>query len=51
MCNAGAKAAGMAKAEITLEESVNGLISVFDQATKEETSGKLMNYNREVLPW
>ncbi|KAH7364684.1 aflatoxin biosynthesis ketoreductase nor-1 [Rhexocercosporidium sp. MPI-PUGE-AT-0058] len=51
MGNAGAEAAGMAKAEITLKESVDGLMSVIDKATKEETSGNLMNYDGKVLPW
>ncbi|KAK0108493.1 hypothetical protein ONS95_003297 [Cadophora gregata] len=51
MGNSGAEAAGIEKAEITLEESINGLVSVIDKATKEETSGKLMNYDGNVLPW
>lgn len=51
MGNAGAEAAGVHQADITLEESVTGLLSVIDKATREETSGKLMNYDGSVLPW
>ncbi|KAG4434720.1 hypothetical protein IFR05_009797 [Cadophora sp. M221] len=51
MGNAGAEAAGTEKADITLEQSVTGLMSVIDKATREETSGNLMNYDGKVLPW
>lgn len=51
MGNAGAEAAGVEKADITLEQSIAGLTSVIDKATREETSGKLMNYDGNVLPW
>ncbi len=51
MGNAGAEAAGIEKADITLEQSVAGLTSVIDKASREETSGKLMNYDGNVLPW
>jgi hypothetical protein len=51
MGNAGAEAAGVHQADITLEDSINGLVSVIDKATREETSGNLMNYDGSVLPW
>lgn len=36
---------------VTLEQSVNGLITVFDKATKEEYSGKFLDQNGNVVPW
>ncbi|XMA19352.1 hypothetical protein WAI453_012143 [Rhynchosporium graminicola] len=53
MGNKGAEAAGKAEgeAEITLEESVSGLMGVIGRATREEMGGRLTNYDGKVLPW
>jgi len=51
MGNAGAKAFGFEKAEITVEESVSGLVNVIDSATRESTSGKFMVYDGTVSTW
>ncbi|CZT47208.1 related to ketoreductase [Rhynchosporium secalis] len=53
MGNKGAEAAGKAEgeAEITLEESVSGLMGVIGRATSEEMGGRLTNYDGKVLPW
>ncbi|KAL9617887.1 MAG: hypothetical protein Q9160_007375 [Pyrenula sp. 1 TL-2023] len=45
MGNAGAKMFGLEKAEITLEESVNGMGKVFDAATRETHGGKMWVYD------
>jgi len=50
MGNAGAKAFGFEKAELLLEESVNGMIKVIEDAT-EATSGRFMIYNGTESPW
>ena len=45
--------AGM-KAEdppVTIEESVEGLMSVFDRADKKEWSGRFWNQKGEEVPW
>ena len=36
---------------VKMEESVSGLMHLFDHATKEEHSGKFWNQNGEMLPW
>lgn len=36
---------------VTLEQSVTGLVAVFDKATKEEHSGKFFDQNGEIVPW
>ncbi|KAL2060172.1 hypothetical protein VTL71DRAFT_9567 [Oculimacula yallundae] len=53
MGNKGAEVAGKegGEAEITLKESVEGLMDVIAKATREEMGGKLMNFDGSVLPW
>ena len=36
---------------VTQEASVHGLMKVFDAATKAESSGKLWDYNGQLVPW
>ncbi|KAJ7614917.1 NAD(P)-binding protein [Roridomyces roridus] len=48
MGNAGAEANGMPHAPNTVEESVTGILNRVDSATKEETSGKFLNF--ETIP-
>ena len=36
---------------ITVEESVAGFLKVIDEATKENTSGKYLQWNGEVVPF
>lgn len=52
----GEKAAGYAgltpkDIPVTLEQSVNGLIALFDKADKEGYSGKFWDFNGEIVPW
>ncbi len=53
MGNKAAAHAGMSPEDVpvTLEESVNGLIAVFDKADKETYSGKFWDQNGSQLPW
>ncbi|KAJ7626905.1 hypothetical protein FB45DRAFT_749694 [Roridomyces roridus] len=46
MGNGGAKAFGMEQAPVTVEDSVNGVLSRIDGATKEKSSGKFFNFAR-----
>lgn len=50
MGNAGAAAVGMEQAPETLEQSIDGITSVLDNADK-ETSGKFMAFDGKELPW
>ena len=34
-----------------VEQSVDGLLSQMDRATKEETSGRVFSYDGEEVPW
>lgn len=45
--------AGMSPKDVpvTLEQSVRGLVAVFDKADKENYSGKFWDQNGEILPW
>ena len=36
---------------IALEDSIAGLMNVFDHATKEEYSGTFRNQKNEIVPW
>ena len=36
---------------VKLEESIKGLLGVFDKATKEDYSGKFWDQNHEQVPW
>ncbi|KAH8683069.1 hypothetical protein BGZ60DRAFT_210621 [Tricladium varicosporioides] len=51
MGDAGAANFGLEKAEITVEESVKGLVKVIQEATREKTSGKLMMLDGSVCSW
>ncbi|TVY84799.1 Norsolorinic acid ketoreductase [Lachnellula suecica] len=44
MGNAGAVKFGLEKAELTVDESVGGVVKLIDGATKQETSGRFWNY-------
>ncbi|KAJ7626956.1 hypothetical protein FB45DRAFT_795196 [Roridomyces roridus] len=46
MGNGGAKAFGMEQAPVTVEDSINGVLSRIDGATKEKSSGKFFNFAR-----
>ena len=59
--NFGASSLGMTEAPVTLAESVAGILSHIDGATRSEKSGKFWNFartsgnfwdiNESVLPW
>lgn len=51
MGNTGAQALGLEKAEIEIHVSVGGMIKVIDAATRENTSGKFMNYDGTSKPF
>jgi norsolorinic acid ketoreductase len=51
MGNAGALAHGMTEAPLTLEESLNGMVSKIDGATREIASGKLFSFDGEQPSW
>lgn len=49
--NAIATAVGMSEAELTIDQSVEGVVKQIDIATRTATSGKFINYNGETVPW
>jgi hypothetical protein len=49
--NRGADAFGVAKAAITVEDSVAGVVKVIDDSTRETHSGKLFTYEGHEVPW
>ncbi|KAK1147563.1 hypothetical protein N8T08_000905 [Aspergillus melleus] len=51
MGNRGARAKGLEVATLTVEQSVNGIIQVIEQATKSTTSGQFLGHNGEQVPW
>ncbi|KAH8435279.1 SDR family oxidoreductase [Aspergillus melleus] len=51
MGNRGARAKGLEVATLTVEQSVNGIIQVIEQATKSTTSGHFLGHNGEHVPW
>lgn len=51
MGNRGAAAMGVEQANITVDESVNGIVNVVDNATKETHGGKYLEYSGKFLPW
>jgi len=51
MGNSAAVGIGLDAAPNTLEESVNGIISVIDSSTREETSGEFMSFDKEPILW
>lgn len=38
-------------APVTIDQSVKGMLSVISEATKEEHSGKFLDFEGEVVPW
>lgn len=50
MGNAGAKAGGLESAPTTTEDSVNGIVKVIDEATREK-SDKFMTFEGKEIPW
>jgi len=51
MGNAGALANGLTEAPVTLKESIDGMISKIDNATRESTSGKFVSFDGEHINW
>ncbi|KAB2572375.1 putative sterigmatocystin biosynthesis ketoreductase stcE [Lasiodiplodia theobromae] len=51
MGNFAANHFGIAEAEITVEDSVAGILKIVDNATREKTSGKLMVWDGTECPW
>ncbi|KAI2615380.1 hypothetical protein GGR54DRAFT_632248 [Hypoxylon sp. NC1633] len=49
--NAGAVGLGLEKAELTLDESCDGMMQVFSTSTKEKHGGKMVLYNGEIGDW
>jgi len=51
MGNAGAVANGLKEAPTTVKESVDGIVSKIDNATREKTSGTFVSYDGEHVNW
>ncbi|KAH8684204.1 hypothetical protein BGZ60DRAFT_366304 [Tricladium varicosporioides] len=51
MGNQGAKSSGMEEAPVTLEDSVNGMLTKIDHATREATSGTFQSFDDTKFPW
>ncbi|KAE9381036.1 NAD(P)-binding protein [Stipitochalara longipes BDJ] len=51
MGNMGASAAGMEKAPVTLEESITGMLSKIDHATRESISGTFQSFDETNYNW
>ncbi|TVY26063.1 Norsolorinic acid ketoreductase [Lachnellula hyalina] len=51
MGNRGAHAFDINEANITTEDSVNGMIKIIDVATRDTHGGKLWEYNGSQVPW
>lgn len=51
MGNGGAQMLGLEKAEIPLDESIDGITKLIDNSTREKTSGKFMFYKGNVEAW
>ncbi|OAA48826.1 Short-chain dehydrogenase/reductase SDR [Beauveria brongniartii RCEF 3172] len=51
MGNRGARAFDLAEASISVDESVQGVVKVIDESTKETHSGKLWKWTGEEEPW
>ncbi|KAL9117322.1 MAG: hypothetical protein Q9187_006142 [Circinaria calcarea] len=49
--NRGAKAFGFEKAALTVEQSVTGMIKIFDVAKRETHGGKLWVWDGRQVPW
>ncbi len=51
MGDGAAKSLGLEKADITLQQSVDGLINVFDKSSRENSGGRFLSYNGSELEW
>ncbi|KAB8218034.1 hypothetical protein BDV33DRAFT_205815 [Aspergillus novoparasiticus] len=51
MGNRGAQCNGLEKAPMTISESVEGIVSQVEKASKETTSGRFIKHDGEQLPW
>jgi len=51
MGNAGAKAAGIPEAPVTLKDSIDGLTKQIDASTRENAGGQFLSFDGEKLPW
>ncbi|GME49574.1 Aflatoxin biosynthesis ketoreductase nor-1 protein [Neofusicoccum parvum] len=51
MGNMAANHFGITEAEITVDDSVAGIVKIIDNATREKTSGKLMVWDGSECPW
>ncbi|KAI5310716.1 hypothetical protein KEM55_003022 [Ascosphaera atra] len=51
MGNFCADAVGVEKAEISVEESVRGIVNVIDNSTRKATAGRFMTWDGRELPW
>jgi len=51
MGNGGAVANGMEEAPVTLNDSVAGMVSKIDGATREKTSGTFQSFDSEFIGW
>jgi norsolorinic acid ketoreductase len=49
--NTGARAFGLEKAALTVEESCSGVVMLIEKATKEGHGGKLWGHDGELLVW
>jgi hypothetical protein len=49
--NHAANLLGLDAAEITVEESTTGIVSVIDESTKETHGGKFIRYSGDELAW
>lgn len=46
-----ADAVGVSEPPMSLDDSVSGVLSVIDGATRGKTSGTFLSYDGSVLPW
>ena len=51
MGNAGARAFGLEKAFIEVDDCVKGMVGIIDGATKEKTSGHFPTWDGTEFPW
>jgi len=51
MGNGGAVAHGMAEAPTEVQDSIDGLVSTIDKATRENAGGKLMDFAGDTPGW
>ncbi|KAF5717631.1 ketoreductase [Fusarium globosum] len=49
--NYAAQSAGLLAAPVSVQDGVNGIVSVIDGATKDATSGRFLSWENKELPW